>query len=84
MPLHCIGVRSHLGVKKCLSHAQIGLLQRHPQGVVAFQYHSSSRVALLESEKTQLGMKLGLLEVWSHLAVKKGLAMPGLLSFNFT
>ena len=79
MPLYCVGVRSHLGVKKCMSHAQIGLRQRCPQGLVAFQYHSSSRAALLESEKTQLGMRLGL----SHLGVKKVLAMPGLVSFNF-
>ena len=83
MPLYCVGVRSHLGVKKCMSHAQIGLLQRCPQGLVAFQYHSSSRAALLESKKTQLGMRLGLL--WSMVSFrgKKVLAMPGLLSFNF-
>ena len=84
MPLHCVGVRSHLGVKKCPSNAQIGLLQCCAQSLVAFLYHSSSRAASLESEKTQLGMKLGLLEVWSHLAVKKtGSAIPGLVSLNF-
>ena len=79
MPLHCVGVRSHLGVKKCLSNAQIGLLQCCPQSLVAFLYHSSSRAAILESKKTQMGMRLGL----SHLGVKKVLAMPGLVSFNF-
>ena len=69
MPLHCIRVRSHLGVKKCLSNAQIGLLQRHPQGLVAFQYRSgSSRAAILESEKTQLGLRLGLL--WSMVSFR--------------
>ena len=75
MPLYCVGVRSHLGVKKCMSHAQIGLLQRCPQGLVAFQYHSSSRAALLESKKTQLGMRLGLL--WSMVSFrgKKSLSL---------
>ena len=75
MPLHCVRVRSHLGVKKCLSHAQIGLLQCRPQGLVAFQYHSSSRAALLESKKTQLGMRLGLL--WSMVSFrgKKSLSL---------
>ena len=75
MPLHCAGVKSHLGVKKCLSNAQIGLLQRRPQGLVAFQYHSSSRAALLESKKTQLGMRLGLL--WSMVSFrgKKSLSL---------
>ena len=68
MPLYCVGVRSHLGVKKCLSLAKIGLLQHHPQGLVAFQYHSSSRAALLESKKTQLGMRLGLL--WSMVSFR--------------
>ena len=68
MPLHYIRVRSHLGVKKCLNHAQIGLLQCRPQGLVAFQYHSSSRAALLESKKTQLGMRLGLL--WSMVSFR--------------
>ena len=69
MPLHCAGVRSHLGVKKSLSLAKIGLLQRHPQGLVAFQYRSgSSRAAILESEKTQLGLRLGLL--WSMVSFR--------------
>ena len=68
MPLHCVGVRSHLGVKKCLSNAQIGLLQRRPLSLVAFQYHSSSRAALLESKKTQLGLRLGLL--WSMVSFR--------------
>ena len=74
MPLYCVGVRSHLGVKKCMSHAQIGLLQRCPQGLVAFQYHSSSRAALLESEKTQLGMRLGLLWIMVSFRGKKSLS----------
>ena len=83
MPLHCVGVRSHLRVKNCLSNAQIGLLQCCPQSLVAFLYRSSSRAAILESEKTQLGMRLGLL--WSMVSFrgKQVLAMPGLLSFNF-
>ena len=75
MPLHCIRVRSHLGVKKRLSHAQIGLLQCCPQSLVAFLYHSSSRAAILESEKTQLGLRLGLL--WSMVSFrgKKSLSL---------
>ena len=68
MSLHCVGVRSHLRVKKCLNHAPIGLLQCCPHGLVAFQYHSSSRAAILESEKTQLGMRLGLL--WSMVSFR--------------
>ena len=80
MPLHCVGVRSHLGVKKCLSNAQIRLLQCCPQSLVAFLYHSSSRAAILESKKTQMGMRLGLL--WSMVSFR-GKKMPGLISFNF-
>lgn len=85
MPLHCAGVRSHLGVKKMPESCQDWSPLRRPQGLDAFQYHSGSRsgAAILESEKTQLGMRLGLL--WSMVSFrgKKGLAMPGLLSFNF-